>query len=64
MDIGGILRNMDEVLSDDTMMEYRKVVLAEIYLNYETEKDFMPQFRKNVQNHTKFLLEIPLLPKI
>jgi len=55
---------MDEVLSDDTMMEYRKVVLAEIYLNYETEKDFMPQFRKNVQNHTKFLLEIPLLPKI
>lgn len=44
-----IFREIEDVMDKDIMEMLRAAVLAGLYLNYDTEKAFMPQFKNNVQ---------------
>lgn len=47
-----------------TMMEIWFVVRASLYLQYDTSKDFLPQFNYNVENLLKLLDDIPKLKRM
>lgn len=44
-----MLPKMEESEAGETMDFVWMVVLAGLFLKYDTEKDFMPQFEKNVE---------------
>ena len=47
-----------------TMMEIWFVVRVSLYLQYDTSKDFLPQFNYNVENLLKLLDDIPKLKRM
>ena len=47
-----------------TMMEIWFVVRASLYLQYDTSKEFLPQFNYNVENLLKLLDDIPKLKRM
>ena len=47
-----------------TMMEIRFVVRVSLYLQYDTSKEFLPQFNYNVENLLKLLDDIPKLKRM
>ena len=47
-----------------TMMEIWFVVRVSLYLQYDTSKDFLPQFNYNVDNLLKLLDDIPKLKRM
>lgn len=47
-----------------TMMEIWFVVRASLYLQYDTSKEFLPQFNYNVENLLKLLDDIPKLKRL
>ena len=47
-----------------TMMEIWFVVRVSLYLQYDTSKDFLPQFDCNVENLLKLLDDIPKLKRM
>ena len=47
-----------------TMMEIWFVVRVSLYLQYETSKEFLPQFNYNVENLLKLLDDIPKLKRM
>ena len=47
-----------------TMMEIWFVVRVSLYLQYDTSKEFLPQFNYNVENLLKLLDDIPKLKRM
>lgn len=47
-----------------TMMEIWFVVRVSLYLQYDTSKDFLPQFNYNVENLLKLMDDIPKLKRM
>ena len=47
-----------------TMMEIWFVVRVSLYLQYDTSKEFLPQFNYNVENLLKLLDDIPKLKRL
>ena len=47
-----------------TMMEICFVVRVVLYLQYDTSKDFLPQFKSNTENLLKLLDDIPKLKRM
>lgn len=50
LDMGNFSRKMENVLKQETMVQLWKSAFIGLYLHYETEKDFMPQFEDNIKN--------------
>lgn len=50
LEMGNIFRKLEKTVSNETMELVRRAAFIGLYLHYETEKDFMPQFDSNVKN--------------
>ncbi len=50
LDMGNFFRKIEKTVSHETMELVWRAAFIGLYLHYETEKDFMPQFEDNVKN--------------
>lgn len=50
-----IIRRLEKVMSDDLMSKIWTAFGTMIYMNYETDKEFLPQFEKNADSVLKLL---------
>lgn len=55
--VGNILKKAEKMVGEETMCMVWDTVFALLYLNYTTDKPFMPQFEQNA-SHTLELLSI------
>lgn len=58
-EIGPVLQALEKKWDPFTMMEVWFVVQITLYQNYDTEKDFMPQFEENIAGVLDILQDIP-----
>lgn len=61
---GSKLKELEKKQDMLTMMEIWFVVRVSLYLQYDTSKDFLPQFNYNVENLLKLLDDIPKLKRM
>lgn len=61
MGFSTILKQAEKKLSKDIMEHMWTLIYAALYLNYDMEKDFMPQFETNAEKLSRI---ISLLPKM
>lgn len=54
-EVGNILKMAEEMVGRNTMMKVWNTVFALLYLNYTTEKPFLPQFEQNAANTLELL---------
>ena len=50
LDMGNFFRKIEKTVSNETMELIWRAAFIGLYLHYETEKDFMPQFESNSKN--------------
>ena len=50
LDMGNFFRKIEKTVGNETMELVWRAAFIGLYLHYETEKDFMPQFDSNVKN--------------
>lgn len=59
-ELGAIFHKGEKVLSEEGMMTAWNLTLVKIYLEYDTNKEFMPQFKKNA---AEVLAVMRMMPK-
>ncbi|MBQ9167246.1 MAG: YkgJ family cysteine cluster protein, partial [Oscillospiraceae bacterium] len=58
---GNKIKELEKKQDMLTMMEIWFVIRVVLYLQYDTSKDFLPQFKNNAENLLKLLDDIPKL---
>ena len=57
--LGSIFRKAEKVCSDHTMELAWSATFVELYLEYDTSKDFLPQFEENSEKILNLMKMIP-----
>ena len=60
MEIGSIVKHAEKEFSDSTMETMWSTIFAAMYINYDTDKDFISQFDANYEGFMKVLGLIPI----
>lgn len=59
-EIGGIVHRAEGKLPDSTLEMMWNAIYALLYLNYDIEKEFMPQFEENAKNLLMLMRNAPI----